>query len=76
MKQDMEDDLESEEESLKINIVYRWNSNEFKVVDRLSMRSTKTRLKTIVVQRRNMIKKNRTDSFIRGVYSSQIIIEP
>jgi len=75
MKTNVEDEFEDEEESLKINIAYRWNSSEFKAVDRLSMRFAKTRLKTIVIQRRNMIKKNRTDSFIRGVYSSQIIIE-
>jgi hypothetical protein len=70
-----EEELEMEEDALKISIAHRWSHKEFDVIDRLSMRSIKTRLKTIVIEKRSVIKKPKTDTLIKGIFSSLMIIE-
>lgn len=75
MNIETEEELEADEDLLKTNLALRWSSKEFNVVDRLSMRSTKTRLKTIVIEKRSIIKKPKTDALIRGVFSSLMVIE-
>lgn len=73
---DFEEIEESEDQDnlYKEKYAHYWvNYKHFNILEKAEMRSSKTRVKTIVIEKRSKVKNLKTDMLVKGIYSSTIV---
>jgi hypothetical protein len=68
------EETEGQEDEYKEKYIHYWtNHKHFNILEKIEMRSSKTRIKTIVIEKRNKVKNLKTDMLVKGTYSSTIV---